>query len=79
VTIVVLLAVVAFLSGLLLVSGARRRAQRRAAEAMLAKARAIRRSRVPDVSSNLKGVTATQVIEPVGMNDSGDPRDKRAA
>jgi hypothetical protein len=42
-----------------------RRASRTAAEAAAVRARnAARKPRVPDVSNNLKGITASQTIEP---------------
>jgi type II secretory pathway pseudopilin PulG len=62
---IVLLIIIAAIGGLVLVYGVRKRAERAAAEALLARSRAARRSRVPEVSSNLKGVTASQTIEPV--------------
>jgi hypothetical protein len=62
---IVLLLIIAITGGLVLFYGARKRVERATAEAMLARARAARRSRVPDVSNNLKGVTASQTIEPL--------------
>lgn len=51
--------------GLMILFISRRRAQRAAVEAQLARARAARsRARVPEVSNNLKGVTASQTIAP---------------
>jgi hypothetical protein len=52
---------------------AARAAEQAAAEAR-AKAAAARRQRVPDVSSNLKGVTASQTIEPYRPGSSGPAR-----
>lgn len=52
-----------------------KRAREAEAAAALARQRAARRNRVPDVSNNLKGVTATQTIEPY----RGDAGDERAA
>jgi hypothetical protein len=43
----------------------RRRSEREQAAAAAARARAARRPKVPAVSSNLKGVTASQTIQPV--------------
>ena len=42
----------------------RRARESEAAAAAQARQRAARRNRVPDVSSNLKGVTATQTMQP---------------
>jgi len=61
----VLLLIIAVTGGLVLVYGTRKRAERAAAAALLARTRAARRSRVPEVSRNLKGVTASQAIEPL--------------
>jgi hypothetical protein len=66
------------LAGLYFVLGARKQAERRAAEAALAR-RAARKNRVPAVSNNLKGVTATQMIEPFRLGDAADDEDQRAA
>lgn len=59
---------------------AARAAEQAAAEAR-AKAAAARRQRVPDVSSNLKGVTASQTIEPYRPTGPapGKTEDGRAA
>jgi len=72
------------LIGLLLCAGlvffvlSRRRAAARDAEAdALARTRAARRPRVPTVSNNLKGVTASQTIEPVKARDDDGYRDGR--
>ena len=62
-----------------LVSVRRRAAARRAAEAAAAQAKALRKSRVPEVSSNLKGVTASQTIEPVKSSGSGGTKSKNLA
>lgn len=62
-----------------------RRAARAAEQAAVearAKAAAARRQRVPDVSNNLKGVTASQTIEPYrapGVAVSGKPPGGHAA
>jgi len=59
------------LIGLLLFAGlfffalSRRRAAAREAEAALARSRSARRPSIPTVSNNLKGVTASQTIQPV--------------
>jgi hypothetical protein len=67
------------LIGLLLFAGlvffalSRRRAATRAAEAdALARSRIARRPRVPTVSNNLKGVTASQTIQPLRSDKSRD-------
>jgi hypothetical protein len=57
--------IIAAACGLMLFKGARRRAERAADEALVLKNRAARKSRVPEVSSNVKGVTTSQTIEPV--------------
>lgn len=66
---------VAACGGLVLINVARKRAERAATEALLAKTRAAaRKSRVPEVSNNLKGVTASQTISPL----KAEPRDRAA-
>jgi hypothetical protein len=60
----------------------RRRVARAEAAAALARARAERKNRIPAVSNNLKGVTATQTIQPFrsqGPDDFGGAGDERAA
>ena len=56
----------------------RRRSDREQAAAAAARARAARRPKVPAVSSNLKGVTASQTIQPVVRDgnkaEDGDER-----
>lgn len=76
-TIVLLIALVG-LTGLYFVFGARKRAERRAVQAAIAR-RAARRHRVPAVSNNLKGATASQTIEPYKSGDAVDDRNQRAA
>jgi cbb3-type cytochrome oxidase subunit 3 len=60
---------------------ARNKRAREAAAAALARQKAARRSRVPAVSNNVKGVTASQTIEPYRARglEGGAPRDERAA
>lgn len=77
VTIVFVIALVA-LTGLYFVFSARKRAERRAVEAAIAR-RAARRNRVPAVSNNVRGVTASQTMEPFKPSDSADDRNQRAA
>ena len=70
---IVLLVVVIALAAILLTANARRRAAREAAAAALERARQAQRKRaVPDVSNNLKGVTASQTIQPFRPGPSGD-------
>jgi len=60
-------------AGLLVFAMSRRRAAARAAQAeAMARARASRRPPIPTVSNNLKGVTASQTIQPVQPRASGD-------
>ena len=63
---IALIIIAAACGGLTLIYAARKRAERAAAEELLlAKSRAARnRARVPEVSNNLKGVTASQTIAP---------------
>jgi hypothetical protein len=56
-----------------------KRAREAQASAALARQRAARRNRVPDVSSNLKGVTASQTMQPYRPSDASQPRDERVA
>ena len=73
-TIIVLVVVVIALAAILLTANARRRAARDAAAAALERARQAQRKRVvPDVSNNLKGVTASQTIKPFRPGAPGDP------
>jgi LPXTG-motif cell wall-anchored protein len=67
------------LIGLLLLAGlfffalSRRREAARAAEAdAMARSRSARRTSIPSVSNNLKGVTASQTIQPVRPRDDDD-------
>ena len=76
---IVLLIILAATGGLMLFYGARRRAERAATEARLARTRAARKSRVPEVSNNLKGVTASQTIEPLQFDTPDRAKTERAA
>jgi len=77
---VVLLVALVLLAAVAVVSSLRKRAARQEAAAALARTRAARRSRVPNVSNNLKGVTATQTIEPYGTGRSAaSDEDEQAA
>jgi hypothetical protein len=58
---IVVLLMLLLVVGLVMVINARRRLAREQAEAQ-ARARAARRARVPTVSNNVKGVTATQTL-----------------
>jgi hypothetical protein len=53
-----------------------KRAREAAAAAALARQKAARRNRVPDVSNNLKGVTASQTMAP--YRATGDQPDRAA-
>lgn len=65
-------------AGLLVYALLRRRAAAREAEAdALARTRSSRRPSVPAVSNNLKGVTATQTIEPLKPRADNDYVDDR--
>ena len=58
---------------------ARKRRTREAQAAAQARQRAARRNRVPDVSSNLKGVTASQTVSPYRPGQTRDSGDERVA
>jgi hypothetical protein len=58
---------------------ARNRRTREAQAAALARQRAARRNRVPDVSSNLKGVTTSQTVPPYRPGETREPGDERVA
>jgi hypothetical protein len=75
---IVLLLVLLLLAGIAYAITVRRRVAREQAAAALARARAARRPKVPAVSSNLKGVTASQTIQPLRSKRHGDG-DERAA
>jgi hypothetical protein len=70
---VLLIPLLLVLAAVLFVNSRRREARRLEAEAA-AKAKAARRSQVPTVSSNLKGVTATQTVQPVRPANAPGPR-----
>jgi hypothetical protein len=81
---IVLLLVVLLVAGLAITINARRRVAREEAAQALARAKAAaRRPKVPAVSNNLKGVTASQTMSPFRPkqaapdDDGGD--DERAA
>jgi Tfp pilus assembly protein PilV len=70
---IVLVVVMIALAAILLTANARRRAAREAAAAALERARQAQRKRaVPDVSNNLKGVTATQTMQPFRPDSPGN-------
>jgi hypothetical protein len=69
VTIVLVLLVLAF-AGIFFTANARRRAAREAAIAQERIRAAQRRPRVPVVSNNVKGVTASQTIQPLRTGTS---------
>jgi len=58
---------------------ARNRRTREAQAAAQARQRAARRNRVPDVSSNLKGVTASQTVSPYRPGETREAGDERVA
>ena len=58
---------------------ARNRRTREAQAAAQARQRAARRNRVPDVSSNLKGVTASQTLSPYRPGQTRESGDERVA
>ena len=62
---IVLVLLVVTLAGILLATNARRRAAREAAMAEQRIRMTQRRPRVPVVSNNVKGVTASQTIQPL--------------
>lgn len=69
----VLFVVLALLAGALLFANGRRRAARDEAAAAIERARQAQRKRaVPEVSNNLKGVTATQTMQPYRAATSGN-------
>jgi hypothetical protein len=61
---IVLLLVLLLIAGIAYAITVRRRVAREEAAAALARARASRRPKVPAVSNSLKGVTASQTIQP---------------
>ena len=66
------------LAGLCIFALSRRRAAAREAAAdAMARARSSRRPRVPTVSNNVKGVTASQTIQPVRPHDDSEYVDDR--
>ena len=64
---------------LVTINARKRRAREAQAAAVQARQRAARRNRVPDVSSNLKGVTASQTLSPYRPGASREPGDERVA
>jgi len=75
---IVLLLVVLLVTALVVVLSARRRVAREEAAAAVARARAQRESRIPVVSNNLKGVTASQTIKPYRPPHPDKPDDRAA-
>ena len=76
------LLVLLLLVGLVVTVISRRRVARSEAAAALARTRAQRKSRIPAVSNNLKGVTASQTINayrPQGTDGLDGEGDERAA
>ena len=76
----ILFALLLLAAVLVTINSRNKRAREAAAAAALARQRAARRPRVPVVSNNLKGVTASQTIAPLRSTATGDrPRDERVA
>lgn len=73
-----LLALLLIVAVLVTINARKRRALEAQAAAQ-ARQRAARRNRVPEVSSNLKGVTASQTISPYRSAESRAPGDERVA
>ena len=71
---ILLLLLFVTLAGVLLATNARRRAAREAALALERSRAAQRKPRVPEVSNNVKGVTASQTIQPLRPGSQGTPR-----
>jgi hypothetical protein len=71
-----LLALLLVVAIVVTINARNRRAREAQAAAALARQRAARRNRVPDVSSNLKGVTASQTVSPYrpDAREAGDER-----
>jgi hypothetical protein len=61
------------------INARKRRAREAKAAAAQARQRAARRNRVPEVSSNLKGVTASQTVSPYRPGESPEAGDERTA
>jgi hypothetical protein len=75
----ILLALLLVVAIVVTINSRNKRAREAQASAALARQRAARRNRVPDVSSNLKGVTASQTMQPYRPSDASQPRDERVA
>lgn len=75
---IVLLLVLLLVTALVVTLSARRRVAREEAAAAVARARAQRNRRIPEVSNNLKGVTASQTIRPYGPARPDDTDDRAA-
>jgi hypothetical protein len=73
-----LLALLLIVAVLVTINARKRRALEAQAAAQ-ARQRAARRNRVPEVSSNLKGVTASQTVSPYRPGESRAPGDERVA
>jgi len=73
-----LLALLLIVAVLVTINARKRRALEAQAAAQ-ARQRAARRNRVPEVSSNLKGVTASQTVSPYRPGESRTPGAERVA
>lgn len=74
-----LLALLLVIAVVMTINARNRRTREAQAAAAQAKQRAARRNRVPDVSSNLKGVTASQTVSPYRPGESRESGDERVA
>ena len=74
-----LLALLLVVAIVVTINARNRRMREAQAAAAQARQRAARRNRVPDVSSNLKGVTASQTVSPYRPGDSREAGDERIA
>lgn len=74
-----LLALLLVVAVLVTINARARRMREAQAAAAQARQRAARRNRVPEVSSNLKGVTASQTVSPYRPAEASEPGDERVA
>lgn len=78
-TLTIVLALLLVAAIVVAINARNRRARKAEAAAAVARQRAARRNRVPDVSNNVKGVTASQTMEPYSAATPLAPGDKRVA
>ena len=74
-----LLALLLVVAVVVTISARNKRTREAQAAAAQARQRAARRNRVPDVSSNLKGVTASQTVSAYRPGEPSGPADERVA